>query len=127
MFQGANPLIFQRAKELRKTMTQAEKILLMHLKKGVNGLKFRRQHPIGSYVADFYCHKIKFVVEVDGSIHNSEEIKINDISREEDLKNLGCVILRFTNHEVESSVETVLFKIEKKVDELLKNLKEQQI
>src|SRR5215470_7313385 len=97
MFQGANPLVFQLSKDLRKNMTQAEKILWMHLKKGVRGLKFRRQHRIGNYIADFYCHKIKLVVEIDGLIHQDEAIKIYDAKRDQDLRDLGCVIMRFAN------------------------------
>jgi very-short-patch-repair endonuclease len=126
MFQGANPLIFQLSKDLRKNMTHAEQILWMHLKKGVKGLKFRRQHTLGNYVADFYCHKIKLVVEVDGLIHQDESIKIYDASRERDLKDLGCEILRFTNEEVEQTPETVFKKIEEKIEQLLKNIADNQ-
>ncbi len=78
MFNEANPLVFELAKELRRNMTDAEIILWSYLKGGINGLKFRRQHPIGIYVADFYCHKIKLIVEVDGSIHNKKEVKDYD-------------------------------------------------
>jgi imidazole glycerol-phosphate synthase subunit HisF len=49
MFEGANHLIFELAKDLRRNMTEAEIVLWMHLKSGVNGLKFRRQHPVGIY------------------------------------------------------------------------------
>jgi len=70
MFNEALPLIFGKAKELRKNMTEAEKILWGYLKGGLNGLKFRRQHPIGVYIADFYCHAIRLVVELDGKIHH---------------------------------------------------------
>jgi imidazole glycerol-phosphate synthase subunit HisF len=58
IFNGANHLVFGFAKDLRKNMTDAEKILWNHLKAGIDGLKFRRQHPLGLYIADFYCHKI---------------------------------------------------------------------
>jgi len=57
-----------------------------YLKAGISELKFRRQHPFGIYVADFYCHKIKLIIEVDGSIHNKKEIKDYDTKRESDLK-----------------------------------------
>jgi hypothetical protein len=56
MFEGASYLLFERAKRLRKNMTAAETVLWMHIKTGINGFKFRRQHPIGQYIADFYCH-----------------------------------------------------------------------
>src|SRR5580765_7230356 len=75
MFEGASHLIFGNAKHLRKNMTVAQTVLWMHLKKGINGFKFRRQHPIGLYIADFYCHKAKLIVEVDGLVHSEPEVK----------------------------------------------------
>ena len=60
MFNEAHPLIFGKAKELRKNMTEAEKVLWGFLKGGLNGLKFRRQHPIEVYIADFYYHAISW-------------------------------------------------------------------
>jgi imidazole glycerol-phosphate synthase subunit HisF len=73
MFDGASPLIFERAKDLRKNMTEAEKVLWFHLKQNSGGFKFRRQHPLGIYIADFYCHKAKLVIELDGTIHDDAE------------------------------------------------------
>jgi cyclase len=52
-------------------------------------LKFRRQHPLSLYVVDFYCHSLKLAIEVDGSIHDHEEVKRNDAEREKNLKSLG--------------------------------------
>ena len=66
MFEGALHLIFENAKQLRKNMTNAEIALWIHLKGGMHGFKFRRQHPIAVYIADFYCHKVKLIIEVDG-------------------------------------------------------------
>lgn len=71
MFNQAHPLIFENAKVLRKNMTEGEKVLWGYLKGGLNGLKFRRQHPIGIYIADFYCHSVKLIIELDGKIHNT--------------------------------------------------------
>jgi very-short-patch-repair endonuclease len=104
-------------------MTEAEKMLWYHLKRGVNGLKFRRQHPIGVYVADFYCHKMKLVIELDGSIHEVKEIMERDKRREDDLKNWGYEIIRFKNQEVEQHLGTVLTTIEIKTIEFLKQAK----
>src|SRR5215467_12813718 len=81
MFEGADPIVFGLAKELRKNMTHAESVLWMHLKERILDLKFRRQHPIGIYVADFYCHKVKLVIEVDGSVHEKLEAKEYDKKR----------------------------------------------
>ena len=122
MFEGASHIIFANAKHLRKNMTTAETILWMHLKGGVRNLKFRRQHPLGIYIADFYCHKIKLVIEADGSIHNKPEVKEYDEKRENDLINSGYYILRFTNSEIMNDMSPVLNKIESTVDFLLQNL-----
>ena len=118
MFEGAHPLIFKFAKDVRKRITDAEKILWSHLKSRIMGFKFRRQHPIGGYVADFYCHKVKLVVEVDGLIHREPHTKENDKLRDQDLTKLGCHIFRVSNEEIYSNIEMVLEKLETKVDEL---------
>jgi very-short-patch-repair endonuclease len=70
MYFGAKPDIFKLAKELRKAETEAEKILWSKLNRNqILNLQFRRQHPINIFIADFYCPKIKLVIELDGSIH----------------------------------------------------------
>src|SRR5881394_4595390 len=89
MFYGASNLIFQRAEELRNTMTPAEEIIWKAIHINEWKLKFRRQHPIANYVVDFYCHPIKLVIEVDGGIHETEDVKKNDEEREKYLKKLG--------------------------------------
>ena len=86
MFDGASHLISGMAKDLRKNMTDAQKVLWFHLKQNPEGFKFRRQHPLGIYIADFYSHKVKLVIEVDGNIHNSSEAKANDDIRQKILK-----------------------------------------
>lgn len=93
MFNGANPLIFGMAKDLRKNMTDAEKILWFHLKQNLEGFKFRRQHPLGIYIADFYCHKVKLVIELDGNIHDNAEVKINDEIRQKNLEEAGIKVI----------------------------------
>ena len=76
MYYGATREIQEKAKFLRRSETAAEKIIWKHLKsRKLNGLKFRRQHPIFQFIADFYCHEIKLVIEVDGENHNRTEIK----------------------------------------------------
>ena len=111
MFHGANSLLFEKAKQLRNKLTAAETVLWMHLKKGINGLKFRRQHPFGIYIADFYCHKIKLVIEVDGSIHNDPEIRKADEIRQKDIEEMGYMVIRFKNEEIMADVEAVMKKI----------------
>lgn len=76
MFFGAKPVTFERANLLRKIMTPAEKKLWQFLKnRQLNGLRFRRQHPISIFIADFYCHSAKLIVELDGEIHLDNERK----------------------------------------------------
>ena len=123
MFSEANPLVFELAKNLRKNMTHAEMILWGYLRAGIDGLKFRRQHPLGIYVADFYCHKIKLIIEVNGSIHNKKEIKEYDIKREKDLINDGYTILRFSNKQVLNEIEIVLLIVTTHTQNLLNNYK----
>jgi very-short-patch-repair endonuclease len=82
MFYDASPAIFEKAKLLRESMTDAEKELWNILSNNkFMGLRFRSQHPINRFIADFYCHSIKLVVEVDGGIHNLPENKEYDIQR----------------------------------------------
>lgn len=118
MFLNANHLVFELAKDLRRNMTDAEKLLWYRLKDGIHGLKFRRQHPINCYIADFYCHKLKLIIEIDGSIHDTPEGKWYDEQRENDLRQWGYQIIRFTNDDVKLSIEKVLLTIHQKVETL---------
>src|SRR5437868_15297712 len=104
-------------------MTDAEIILWNHLKVGIDRLKFRRQHPIGIYIADFYCHKIKLIIEVDGSIHENKDVKDYDERRENDLKSWGYNIIRFSNQQVLKKREFVLAEINSVVEILNKSSK----
>ncbi|MGZ8559501.1 MAG: endonuclease domain-containing protein, partial [Chitinophagaceae bacterium] len=78
-------------------MTDAEQILWFYLKQGINGFKSRRQHPIGIYIADFYCHKAKLIIEVDGLLHNDADIIKSDRIRQKDLEDWGYHVIRFSN------------------------------
>ena len=67
MVYGARPAILEKAKMLRLSMTQHEKMLWQELKSNkISRLRFKAQHPIDTFIADFYCHKIKLVIEMDG-------------------------------------------------------------
>ena len=71
---GASGIIKMKAKELRKELTKSEKILWSHLRRGQqSGMYFRRQHPYGIYILDFYCFKANLVIEVDGEIHSNQK------------------------------------------------------
>lgn len=111
MFFGALPVIFENAKQLRKNMTGAEKILWDYLKMGINGFKFRRQHPMGFYIADFYCHKARLVIEVDGSIHQNVSVKKYDEARQQLMEKDGLNVIRFSNTEIFNEITEVLKKI----------------
>jgi cyclase len=111
MFFGANNIIFENAKYLRKNMTEAEKLLWSNLKSRPLGFKFRRQHPMAFFIADFYCHRAKLVIELDGSIHNLEEVRIRDIERQRIIEELGIKVIRFTNKQVFQNLEVVLKEI----------------
>jgi cyclase len=96
---------------LRYNMTPAENMLWSYLNLKVNGAKFRRQHPLGSYIADFYCHQHKLVIEVDGSIHSLPEIIQNDFEKQKFLEEQGLKVLRFTNQQVFNNLNNVLESI----------------
>jgi len=115
MFLGADPLIFRNAEALRYRMTAAEELLWGYLKGSQLGVKFRRQHPLGIYIADFYCHKHKLVIELDGSIHQLPKIAINDIERQRNLELDGLKLLRFTNEQVFNNLNKVLEDITKQI------------
>jgi len=121
MFYKANPLIFSNARELRKKLTPAEQIFWLRLKEQFSPYKFRRQHPISIYIADFYCHKLKLVVEIDGSIHDPEEAKLNDEKRQKDLENLNLTVIRFTNHQIKNEIESVIKVIYSTIEKLTTN------
>ena len=108
MFYGARKNIFLRAIELRNSMTIAEATLWEELrKKEIFKARWKRQHPVDIFVLDFYCHKYKLAIEVDGEIHLQEEVREHDDGREHDIEKLGIKILRFTNKEVLENIEFV--------------------
>ena len=104
--------IISLCREMRKLATTAEDLLWRCLRdRQLGGLKFRRQHPIGRYIADFYCHKLKLIIEVDGAVHHTEDQERYDKVRDEFLRCAGYRTLRFTNTEVTAETETVLIDI----------------
>jgi very-short-patch-repair endonuclease len=112
MFYGANHDIFVKASLLRRNMTLAEKLLWSELRnREIFKERFKPQHPIDIFIVDFYCHKHKLAIEVDGEIHLDEEIKEYDDGRSHDIEKLGIRILRFTNSEVIHNLELVKQRI----------------
>ncbi len=88
----------ERAKELRRNMTPAEKLLWQELRANRLGVHFRRQQIIAGFIVDFYCHKAGLVIEVDRDIHDLQ--REEDAQREKALNELGLQIVRFRNEEV---------------------------
>jgi len=116
MFYGADAKTLRAASFLRKNMTLAELILWKKLKeKGLINTKFRRQHAISNYIVDFYCHEHKFVIEVDGEIHDNIENQEYDLSRTSEIKEFGIKIIRFTNDEVIFHLDEVIKKIREQI------------
>ena len=102
--------LWERAKELRSNMTPAEKILWDKLRHNrLNGLQFRRQQIIDSYIVDFYCHAKALVIEVDGDVHDLQ--KDYDRERENHLMARGFSILRVSNDDVKKNLKAVIQRI----------------
>ena len=99
----------QRAKELRRDMTLAEKILWQELRANKLGVHFRRQQVIAGFIVDFYCHKAALVIEVDGDIHDLQQEE--DARREKVLSEMGLRIVRFRNDEVLRNLSAVVGKV----------------
>ena len=89
-------------------------------KKQMMGYRFRRQHPISQYIADFYCHPLKLIIEVDGGYHSRKEQQDLDLARTEDLESLGVRVIRCTNKEVIEEIEIVLGRIRMEIEEIEK-------
>lgn len=93
-------------------MTDAERKLWQHLRKNqINNSRFYRQKPIGNYIVDFYCPKLKLVIEIDGDQHYYGEVKNKDTERDLYLKQNNIEVLRFGNNEVFNNTESVIQKI----------------
>lgn len=119
MWKGAPSDLFSKAQFLRRNETIAEKLLWEKLRNNqLEGLKFRRQHPVNIYIADFYCHKFKLIIELDGDYHNQEEQKQKDEVRTEVLGLNDLKIIRFKNEEVEQDINQVLTTIKNKIEQL---------
>ena len=122
MHYGATSETFQIAERLRKNMTIAEKVLWERVCRNQIGVRIRRQHPIWKFVADFYCHQVKLVIEIDGEIHLRSENRQYDISRDIILDEFKIRILSFTNYEVLNKTDFVIEQIKKTIESLKQNV-----
>jgi very-short-patch-repair endonuclease len=102
------------ANHLRKEMTKAEACLWKYVLRAgkMKGYQFRRQRPVLNYIADFMCKDLMLIVEVDGSIHQQEEVMKNDLIRQKTLEEAAFTVLRFTNEEVLENINAVYNNIE---------------
>ena len=101
--------MIELAKQLRQSQTDAEKFMWQLLRnRQLANAKFRRQHPIEGFIADFYCHEHKLVIELDGSQHFTEIGMRKDAQRTMRLNELGIQVLRFDNRQVLTETGAVL-------------------
>ena len=96
------------ARKLRTEMTPPEQKLWLHLRQDQLGIRFRRQHVIGPYVADFYAPSVRLVIELDGETHSSEEQKMYDENRTKYFERNNIRVLRIWNNQVLENIESVV-------------------
>jgi guanylate kinase len=112
---AAYNLLRQFSQENRKNPTEAESILWNALRASQCGVRFRRQHIIGEYIADFVCLPRRLVIEVDGAYHKRTAQVVSDERRIEDLMRLGFRVIRLTNEEIIGDIDKVMDKINKEI------------
>ena len=118
LFLNDDSVLQTRAKKLRQNMSEAETRLWHHLRAGrLNGYKFRRQQPMGSYIADFVCVNPKLIIEADGGQH--VEQAAYDVERSRYLQLQGFTVLRFWNHQILQQTDDVLAEILRVLDGLV--------
>ena len=107
-----NKNLLNSAKELRSNMTFEEKILWYHFLSKYP-VRFRRQHIIGNYIADFYCDRAKLVIEIDGAQHFEHDAADYDKKRTEYFESLGIFVIRFLNRDIKFNLKNVCSMIDK--------------
>ncbi|PBC01559.1 endonuclease domain-containing protein [Mesorhizobium sp. WSM3860] len=110
----------QKARSLRLHATKGESLLWYELRElTADGLKFRRQSPIGPYIVDFVCPRIKLIVEVDGDLHETEAGRRHDVNRDAYLRSLGYVVVRIDEPDVINSAGHVAQFVKDKAEHLI--------
>ncbi len=118
-----NPKLKEYARQLRNNPTYAEKTLWYSLRgKQLKGYDFDRQKPLGEFIFDFYCYKLKLVIEVDGITHEDEDVKQNDKLKDEFIASISFNILRFTDDEVLGNGNMVVRKIVEYIEKFEKGI-----
>ena len=117
-----NKNLKQFSRDLRNNSTLSEVLLWMKIKgKQIRGYQFLRQKPLDRYIADFYCQKLRLVIEVDGYSHYDQEAQENDMLRDSILQRYGLFILRIDDRDVKRDIFQVLRTIEIYIDEFEKS------
>ena len=93
---------------LRNGMPEPERHLWRHIRGRQLGVKFRRQHGVGSYIVDFYCPERRLVIEIDGDSHYTDEAKLYDLERTAYFQRIGLQVIRFTNYQIMNELDSVL-------------------
>lgn len=96
-------------------MTQAEELLWNALNKKQLGVKFRNQHPLAFFIADFYCHELRLVIEVDGGYHKRKEQFEYDENRTAELEEWDINVIRFRNEQIENNLEEVVAELKETI------------
>ena len=102
------PRTVRMARRLRREMSLPEVKLWLLLRKQREGIRFRRQHPIGAFVLDFFCQEMMFAVEIDGGIHRDPEVAVRDLERQRTLEALHIQFFRWTAEAVETDASVVV-------------------
>ena len=113
-----NKELIPLAKQLRNNATPQENRLWYEYLKDYP-LRFQRQKVIHEFIVDFYCHSARLVIELDGDQHGQPEKALRDVIRTKELESMGLRVLRFTNHEVDNSLEAVCYSINRAIRERL--------
>ncbi len=98
-----------RARGLRQSSGRAEERVWALLRGGkIDGHKFRRQHPVGPYYADFACDRLRLIIEIDGGVHRLDDVAVRDLERQQALEALGWTVIRVTNDQVYEAPELLI-------------------
>ncbi len=120
MHYSNHPVTKEYRQILRRTTTPTENMLWRRLKgKQLDGLRFRQQHGYGPYVLDFYCPSLRLCIELDGNIHDEEQVRLKDEERTEFLCEQRIHVLRFRNKDVETDVDGVLNRVREYINKCI--------
>jgi very-short-patch-repair endonuclease len=112
----------EQARLLRREMTPAEKLFWERVRRNkILGLQFRRQQPIEGFIADFYCNAARYIVEIDGNVHEEPTRKKIDVLRRKVFESRGLSEIRFTNKEIMDDIDGVIKRLEDILKEKLRS------